>query len=336
MGFLLYSEDTTSAHFILQKLIILSQQPPVGLGLKKLGKPVSSDILLNYAKLKPTTWREHIVEALSIIQAKMVLRKLGLNWQKVMHQYLPHVAELSVHIHPMLKVLYEICERLTPDQAGRLVNYVNNKYQQCQELRFYDTSYLEVFLINWLTKGVLVLGSKTELKGSNFDILIEYFKFNDMLEVRDLLMGAINHNIKKEFDTERNLATDDASEENSKDSGVSMSPEFSISGHEHVKEDMRKLPTQTIVSEPVKEEMKMLPKQRPINIEESEDLSLTRYSVSKENAGYVLIINQIEFYDEKDPQYKVRFIFKQDLLLDYIMNYSLDNRTSIVWTIEHL
>ncbi|KAM7348825.1 caspase-8 Dredd [Cochliomyia hominivorax] len=296
LGFLLYADDSKSLHFILQKLIILSQQPPLGQGLKQLGKPASSDILLNYAKLNPSKWQKHIVEALAIIKAKKVLRKLGFNWQQLMHYYLPHVAEISVNIHPLLKALYAVCERLTIDQSYRLITYINDKYKQCQELRFYDSSHLEVFLLNWLTKDVITLGSK-QMQDSNVQILIEYFKFNDMLELKDLLVFTINQNIDNNEDVHKNVLPNDNipnTEENSKDSGVSMSHDNNNDSNCNKNDSVAKSSNIKLSEQPKQQSVK--------NLEEEHDKE--HYAIKKQSAGYVLIINQSKFYYETDPKYK--------------------------------
>ncbi|XP_037826569.1 caspase-8-like [Lucilia sericata] len=276
LSFLLFGADSNAYGYILQKLIILAQQPPQGKGLGATGQLVTSGILTNYANINPETWRLHLVEALAIIRAKRVLRKLGLLWQEIYHHYLPHVAEISVYVHPLLKVLYKIAERLTPEQAGRLIHYIHTKYDECQHLRFYDYSYLEVFFLNWLTKGVIAVGNRN-LENSNIQILIEFFKFNDMDSFKDLLLETINQQLDNvTINQEQQAVNNDRLEEQpevDKDSGISVS-------HDSC--------TTTQLSE--------------VKAELSGDFDAAeRYKITKENAGYILIINQNTFYEETDP-----------------------------------
>ncbi|KAI8120580.1 Caspase-8 [Lucilia cuprina] len=293
LGFLLYGDDRTRSQFILQRLIILAQHPPTGKGLTAgVTSLATSDVLRNYAKLNPQNWKLHIVEALAIIKAKRVLRRLGLSWLEIYHQFLPHVAEISVHIHPLLKALYVLAERLTPDQANQLIHYINTKYQtDTQHLRFYDCSYLEVFLLNWLNKRIIALGDR-QLKGCNIQLLIEYFKFNDMAGIKDLLIETINQNLK-------NPETDNVALVNnndSQDSGVYMSQQMVDSN--------RTLPTvdnkETVVHQPL--------------AQQSDFDSTERYSITRKNPGFILIINQSSFYKETDPKYRHLVPFMHDAI----------------------
>ncbi|XP_037815847.1 LOW QUALITY PROTEIN: caspase-8-like [Lucilia sericata] len=274
LSFLLFGADSNAYGYILQKLIINNNHLRGGLGAT--GQLVTSGILTNYANINPETWRLHLVEALAIIRAKRVLRKLGLLWQEIYHHYLPHVAEISVYVHPLLKVLYKIAERLTPEQAGRLIHYIHTKYDECQHLRFYDYSYLEVFFLNWLTKGVIAVGNRN-LENSNIQILIEFFKFNDMDSFKDLLLETINQQLDNvTINQEQQAVNNDRLEEQpevDKDSGISVS-------HDSC--------TTTQLSE--------------VKAELSGDFDAAeRYKITKENAGYILIINQNTFYEETDP-----------------------------------
>lgn len=157
-----------------------------------------SDLLRQYAQTNPANWRSHLVEALCIIGARQVLRKLGFSWTELRLHYLPHVLELTLHVHPLLKALYNVCEQLTVAQSGRLVLDINDKLarrctsgEQDEPLRFYDYSYLEIFLLDWLTRHHLRLGDINAI-GSDVQLLIEYFKFNDLNSLATLLIQTIN------------------------------------------------------------------------------------------------------------------------------------------------
>ncbi|XP_017006651.2 caspase-8 isoform X2 [Drosophila takahashii] len=155
-----------------------------------------SDLLQQYAKSRPDAWRRHLVEALCIVGARQVLRRLGFRWQELRLHYLPHVAEVALHVHPLLKSLYRICEQLTLAQSGRLVLDVGEKVARQQAgdpLRFYDPTYLEIFLLDWLTRGSLRLGD-INAAGSDVQLLIEHLKFNDLQEQAKLLIDTINSN----------------------------------------------------------------------------------------------------------------------------------------------
>ncbi|XP_017017992.1 caspase-8 [Drosophila kikkawai] len=189
--FLLFSDVDADAAFILQKLLAMAggdrQQP--------------SDLLTQYSKSRPDTWRRQLVEALCIIGARQVLRKLGFRWTELRLHYLPHIAGISLHVHPLLKSLYRICEDLTMAQSGRLILEVSEKVGRQQAgagdpLRFYDTSFLEIFLLDWLTRRCIRLGD-LNATGSDVQLLIEHLKFNDMQEQAKLLIDTINSNAQE-------------------------------------------------------------------------------------------------------------------------------------------
>ncbi|XP_034119497.1 caspase-8 [Drosophila albomicans] len=206
LSFLLFGVQHSHASFILQKLLTLVRSPPE--------EQLNSDLLRLYAHANPGSWRSHLVEALCIINARRVLRKLGLNWEQLRLRYLPHISEISLHVHPMLKALYVICERLTVAQSGRLVLDINEKLARQRNegdigepLRFYDLEYLEIFMLDWLTRRHIRLGD-IETIGSDVQLLIEYFKFHDMHQFATLLIQTYNSNasaqeyIKCESDAE--------------------------------------------------------------------------------------------------------------------------------------
>ncbi|EDW30626.1 GL26745 [Drosophila persimilis] len=151
LSFLLYGDEHSTATYILQKLLVLtraaaSDWPP-------------TDILSQYAKSKPQTWRKYLVEALCIIGAR--------------------------------QSLYTICEELSLAQRGRLVLDIKEKNSVGDPLRFYDPEYLEIFLLDWLTRRLIRLGD-INANGSDVQLLIEYFKFNDLHAQATLLVDTVN------------------------------------------------------------------------------------------------------------------------------------------------
>ncbi|EDV45383.2 caspase-8 [Drosophila erecta] len=183
--FLLYGDNHSDATYILQKLLTMTRSDFP-----------QSDLLIKYAKSRPETWRRHLVEALCIVGARKVLRKLGFCWQELKIHYLPHVAGITLHVHPLLKSLYRMCEELSVAQSGRLVLDVGEKVARQQAgdpLRFYDPMYLEIFLLDWLTRRCIQLGDINVI-GSNVQLLIEHLKFNDLKEQAKLLIDTIISN----------------------------------------------------------------------------------------------------------------------------------------------
>ncbi|EDW78460.1 uncharacterized protein Dwil_GK16170 [Drosophila willistoni] len=194
LAFLLFGDQFSNGAYILQKLLALARHHEIE------RRQHDSDILSQYAKTNPEFWREHLIESLCIIQARRVLRKLGFNWAELRAHYLPQIIEITLHIHPLLKALYVICEQLTEHQSGRLVLDITDMLARRlgpnnmgDPFRFYDFKYLEIFLLDWICRRFLQLGD-INAKGSNVEILIEYFKSKDMSVQAKLLIDTINAN----------------------------------------------------------------------------------------------------------------------------------------------
>lgn len=136
-----------------------------------------------------------------------MIRRLGLRWSELRLHYLPHIGGLTLHIHPLLKSLYTICEQLTLAQSGRLVLDVGEKVARQQEgagdpMHFNDPGYLEIYLLDWLTRKSIMLGD-INTNGSDVQLLIEHLKFNDLQEQAKLLIDTITSNARDEPATSR-------------------------------------------------------------------------------------------------------------------------------------
>ncbi|KAH8240548.1 hypothetical protein KR038_008200 [Drosophila bunnanda] len=256
--FLLFGDVDADAAFILQKLLAMTGGDP--------RQP--SDLLTQYSKSRPDTWRRQLVEGLCIIQARQVLRKLGFQWSELRLHYLPHIAGITLHVHPLLKSLYRICEDLTMAQSGRLILEVSERVGRQQAgagdpLRFYDTSFLEIFLLDWLTRRCIRLGD-LNATGSDVQLLIEHLKFNDMQEQAKLLIDTINSNAQE-----------------------SQVP-VTVSG------------TPAIKSETLADSQQAAPATASAPALRRADA----LQLSRENAGIALIINQQKFHRDVSPELK--------------------------------
>lgn len=225
------------------------------------------------------------MEALSIIGARRVLRKLGFDWNELHQYYLPHIGELSVHVHPLLKALYRICERLKPAQAGQLVLRVNEQRKGPEEhLRFYDFAYLEIFLLDWLSRRIIILGDRVA-NGADVDVLLEFFKFNDLDALKTLLLETILNNA----DNNRMC----------KNPHISADNATAITGNNTnytAEKSTRTSQTDANASS---------------TSVRSCDLTINeRYEMRHESAGILLIINQLNFHEDPDPALKVSLLCK--------------------------
>ncbi|XP_011176959.1 caspase-8 [Zeugodacus cucurbitae] len=272
LGFLLFGDERANAEFALQKLLILSNT-------HKGRSCGGADLLTKYIGVNPRNWRSHVVEALSIIGARRVLRKLGFDWNELHQHYLPHIVELSVHVHPLLKALYRICDRLKPAQAGQLVLRVNEQRTGTEDhLRFYDFAYLEIFLLDWLSRRIISLGDRVT-NGADVDVLLEFFKFYELDGLKTLLLETIVNSA----DNQRMC----------NNAHISMDYATAIAGNNknHVTKTNETTTTQTAANATASVR--------------SCDLTIDeRYVVRHESAGILLIINQLNFHEEPDAAMK--------------------------------
>lgn len=267
-------------------------------------------------KIKNVKFVFAVVEALAIIRAKRVLRLLGLRWTDVRISFLPHIAQLSVNVHPMLKVLYRICERLDFAQAEKLVRELNEQHLsvQDQNLPFYDYSYLEVFLLNFINHGLILLGNAS-LEGVNVTKLTEYFENNKMEAMSSLLKDTIRYNSY----VAHNCAKSNNGPNLTSTSSIQPSAErITASTHNaaslsltplHISDDsgacmssgMFTSDEQQKFGELINQKNKIAAKH---SIKSNEN-DFESYVIRRQHAGYILIINQSEFYTEQNPELQV-------------------------------
>lgn len=355
MGFLLFGNDQLSAEYILQKLVILSKQEDrlrelvEGFleGEDKEGVEIenptsnllNADILCTYARLNPKTWRSTIIEALTIVRCRRVLRRLGFDWTDVRAHYLPHVPQLTVNINRKLKILYNLCEQLTLKQTKELIDYIHAEYLtkrlgRCVELNFNNHRYLEVYLLYWISQRLIRIDDKDRLGEQQTTVkdlqpLFDHFQRQGIKVFQKLL----DFTVDKE---EGNGMNSNPAEKRSIEEveGNTLEKAEVMAGE--VEDTLLEAEVMTVeVGGNILQEDQV----KAVNVvvvEESEDLQdndegstqithhiwrfikyiknsslrLTamandRYLVRHSSAGYLLIINQNQFYEETDSKLKV-------------------------------
>lgn len=147
--FLLYGHSNIDAKYALQRIIIGTNAPP----------NMPTTYLSEWARRTNPQWKLQLIEALATINAITVLRKLGLHVQEIHERFLPHRPDSSVHLHPVLKCLYHMCEDMTPDEAKRLVNAVQNDIEaSMNKFQVENHQFLEVHLLRWLSEDFIIAG----------------------------------------------------------------------------------------------------------------------------------------------------------------------------------
>uniref|UniRef100_T1GWX8 Caspase family p20 domain-containing protein n=1 Tax=Megaselia scalaris TaxID=36166 RepID=T1GWX8_MEGSC len=253
IAFLIFAKDKQSAHYILQQLLVLFRN-----------NFQDSDILYKFSQCCQN-WRKPLLEALTIINARKIIRKLGFDYQTMKAIFLPHISQTSNYINLIVKNLYILCEKLKISEGGKLILDQNN-----DSFMFYDHSFLEMYFLYWITE------SKISVDPPNLDILISYFKAKERDSLKELLLDAIKfYNISESSKVKKEATI------------PKERPKQVTTDNNQFKESLRG-------------ELSFQPKSMPnLQVDRS-----TAYRVRKEFAGYLLIINQNEFEGkrETDPE----------------------------------
>lgn len=254
--FLLYASDRSQSQIMLQQLVVLAHDTTQ-----------QKDFLKIFAK-EELNWKPILLEALCIVQAKRVVRKLGLDYSELEQRYLPTNPWHPLNIHQIVRLLYHICEELTVDESRKLISFMTEKYSKLKSFVFNDNGeHLEMYMMHWLSEGVINVGSN-EGDGISCDLdpIIEYLKLNDIHSLKDTVT-----NITNEFNGNKTKIEDPIILRGTKT------------------DDRRSTALQETSSN-----------FQSLHISNNSP----RYNVRKKTAGHILIINQRNFYLDPNPDLK--------------------------------
>lgn len=281
--FLLYGDNPANAKYGLQRLLILYH----------CQHSQNTDILSNWILSRnDSNWRLTIIEALWTIKAKHVLQmvgiknrfpnngifvehfclpfQLGLDIEDLHTRFLhPSNAEVNLHIHPILKALYCICERLVPNEAKLLIDYVNSMDGEKHPINFTDEKYLEIFLLHWLAELVIEAG-EWSLTKSKRNVFCQLDSILEFLNSNKPQLGELLNRVIVRFNFTSNNVT-------------SVERKKNVTDDDGCEDDGSAKAKRSVIA------------QRSVN-DNFPTGSNDRYRIERDTAGYVLIINQIEFY----------------------------------------
>ncbi|XP_055374949.1 caspase-8 isoform X2 [Condylostylus longicornis] len=260
LAFLLFGNTKANNLFALQKLLALY-----------MNQNLVSDILFNFTRENKKNWRFCLIEALAIIKAHKVLRKLGVSKYEYEITFLPYRPETSLSIHPVLKALYFVCENLSQSETQALLCEVRRQIPG-NNFNFSDSSFLEIFLLDWMTSSIIEIGEwpddNSGSKKPNMKIITNFLKVYGKDTLKDILESACK------YVSEKNERKEDA----------------------RLVNDLRNLSIQSQYCVPTAESSSSYQSGTEIDYAEHDI-----YKLERGNAGFALIINQYEFYEEKDP-----------------------------------
>lgn len=145
--FLLCADDRSQYKIVLQQLIVLS-----------FDHDKETNLLRVWATGK-VHWKNILLEALCLMQAKRIVHRLGLNFTDLEQQYLPKNHYTASYVHVIVKLLYFVCEQLTVAECKSLVECMTKKYASIRNFIYSDDGeHLEIYLMHWLWENVIDIG----------------------------------------------------------------------------------------------------------------------------------------------------------------------------------
>ncbi|XP_047512003.1 caspase-8 [Pieris napi] len=176
--FLLYEVPDTA----LQRLIVY----------QRVSKDVNDNMNLLYhwvshAQMRPT-WKYEFLEALCICRQYSVIKKLGLNVSAVKEHYLPNNINFCIHINPLKKILYRLCESINTDTLHTLKQTLQSFDQDITDYESCELVFLELmckkFILdrNDLCKHTKVDYQKLTQILEHFPVLSSYSVYISELE----------------------------------------------------------------------------------------------------------------------------------------------------------
>ncbi|XP_055624552.1 caspase-8 [Toxorhynchites rutilus septentrionalis] len=174
--FLLYGQRDPK--YLQQTLAVASRVPEE-----------DTQFLIDWVNYMKTDWQSELLEALVIVQANLCLIKCGHDADELRDRYLPHVPELATFVHPILKGLYLLCERMEESVGEKLVKYLVHKYCIINN----GGEYFEIVILDLITRDLIKLGSKSTGEECDLLTLIASFKELDLYALSDYCKSIANH-----------------------------------------------------------------------------------------------------------------------------------------------
>lgn len=269
LTFLLYAADPCQFKVILDRLIVLSHDPYT-----------ETDYLETWAPKAGKNWKNILLEALCLIQAKSILFMLGIDYDDLEQRYaLSSFGRYdSLNIPCIAKLLYYVCEEMTVKQSRALIDYVMANHPKVRDFNYSDNGeHLELYLLYWQWQGVIQIDQS---KACDLGVIIQYLKQAEMESLKDIIID-VTKTFNKKFDVK---VEPTKIEKKRNQNQTDFNHATSLEGASGSFESMRLT---------------------------TADMEFS-YKIRKESAGYILIINQKKFHREKDENLK-KFLPEEDL-----------------------
>lgn len=229
-----------------------------------------------------------------------MIRKLGIHWNDLEQRFLSSNPQLSLFIHPIVKLLYSICENLTKDESLKLVEFISKKYPSKIPLDFiHNGELLELYLLHWMWEGIIDIGDCSAFMADTGDASAVTTEPRQSLPCN---LEPIAEFLKQEgFDTLKQTVKDVTHRFNCRMWGSRRSE---TGGDLNCQQTVQV--TETVVIRPRnKTDEKQSISDKVINVSFDEKATvidtMNTYRLRKTTAGILLVINQKEFYQEEHP-----------------------------------
>ncbi|XP_076766902.1 caspase-8 Dredd [Xylocopa sonorina] len=142
-------------------------------------KEHKSYILTEFISKYPINWENKLLEAISVINNRKIIKKLGILFEDLNMLYLPTNRSCSRYLNLTAKCLYLLCEAMTQDKIELLLQYVRSDIIKYND-NLGDTDFLELHMLYWMQENYISihLDGKVQLKN-----LLKHLKTFDELEL---------------------------------------------------------------------------------------------------------------------------------------------------------
>lgn len=259
--FLLLGKNKNDARYSIQRLCI---------GMKDHTRTIK--YLYEWAiSARNEEWRLTLVEALLIIKANRVLRKLGLNVNELTSRFMPSNPLMNIHVHPILKCLLYVCEQLEPNEASQMIQNIDQN--NVEEHLTCCNKYLEISMLRWISTGIIDVG----------DWIAEKEARDRQIHCNVKPIVSFLKSIQKEM--QKNILQE-------------AEKQFNFTSNNRIgKEKNKKLVESKCVKNKEKNEMDFEGDNKILlNVIQMPSSESDRYILKPESAGILLIINQRDFH----------------------------------------
>ncbi|XP_020287783.1 caspase-8-like [Pseudomyrmex gracilis] len=133
-------------------------------------------MITDFVKTYPKDWEDKLLEALSILNNREVIRKLGLSFENLELSYVPKVGMCVRNINVIAKCLYKVCESLSEEEQRQLLNCVKSEISNYESV-LDNVNYLELHILYWIKIGYINITNKKY----NMEKLLKHLhKFKDI------------------------------------------------------------------------------------------------------------------------------------------------------------